>query len=182
MIDIEYHKKAAKEFVGEGSGYIHSEMKNGRAPELVISGDTFAMLWQICGMFDRLSQITGLPYNEILQLTGVMHQAGYDSIKTIIKDEPKKFYVGDDWDEKWKADMTEQIKRENASESISLAISLAEMEKRATSLNNQLVDFKKKHTREMKAKDDQIKALTKECNSLEHRMKEMEEQRLFPEE
>ena len=179
-MDKKRYIEDAKPFVGEGFGYIHSEMKNGKAPELLLSGDFIAIMWQTCGIMNRISEITGMPYIEVAEMIVGMPSLGYDTIHSLVKDNTKKIYVGDDWDEQWKKDKEKEIRREVASDNITLAFNLAEMEKRCTSLNNQIVDLKKKHTNEMKAKNEEIKKLNKDILALEHRLKEMAEQRMFP--
>lgn len=178
-MDKERIMKEAANFMGDGDGYIHSEMKNGKSPQLVISGDIMGIMWQVCGIFNRLSEITGNSFDEVAFMTINMPKLGYGNLKSITKDNKKKVYVGEDWNEQWKKETESKLKREANMDNISLAFNLAEMEKRCTSLNNQLVDAKKKYSKDLKAKDEQIKSLTKECQSLEHRMKEMEQQRMF---
>lgn len=176
----EKYMKDAKTFMGEGFGYIHSEMKNGKAPELIMGGDILAIMWQVCGILNRISEITGMSFEDVAGMTITMPSlGGYGNLRSMVKDDTKKVYVGDDWDEQWRQDKEKEIKREANQDNLTLAFNLAEMEKRNTSLNNQMVDLKKKHTKEIKAKNEEIKALNKEILVLEHRLKEMAEQRMW---
>lgn len=181
-MDKNKYMAEAKNFMGEGDGYLHSEMKNGKAPQLVMSGDVLATMWQVCGILTRISEITGTSFEDTCGMTFSMPKlGGYANVSTISQNKDKKVYVGDDWNEQWQADKEREIKRKNSSDSISLAFNLAEMEKRNISLNNQLVDLKKDYAKKLKAKDEQIKALSKECQALEHRLEEMERRNMFNE-
>ena len=175
----------ANNFVGDGFGYIHSEMKNGKQPKLILCGDTIAILWQVCGIINRISEITGTTFYETASLTFNLPGTGYRKTKELLKEVNKnqemKVYVGEDWNEQWKKDQTKKIQREASLESIGLALSVKELETRNASLNNQLIDLKKDHAKVIKAKDEQIQKLTKECQALEHRMKEMEQHTILPE-
>lgn len=174
----------ASEFVNEGDGYIHSEMKNGKSPKLVISGDMLGILWQVCGIINRVSEITGTSFNETASLAFSLPSMGYRKVSQMRKESSKngemKYYVGEDWNEKWKKEQLKKIQRESSLECLSMAVNLKEMESRNASLNNQIVDLKKDHAKVIKAKDEQIQALTKECQALEHRMKEMEQHTILP--
>lgn len=179
-MDKERLMNEAKEFNKEGYGYRHSEMKDGKAPRLVMCGDTFSVMWMVCGIINRLAEITKNPFNETAYVIMQLHQTGYQNVKSMLKGTPYKTFEGENFEEKWKAEKEKEIRREVASDSITLALNLTEMQKKNTSLNNQLVDLKKDYTKKLKTKDDEIKKLNKEILALEHRMKEMEEQRLFP--
>ena len=184
-MDIERLKAESSEFVSEGFGYLHSEMKNGKAPRLVMSGDIIANLWQVCGIIQRVAEITGTTFYETASLCFAMPSTGYRKVNQMVKQADKnpemKVYVGEDWNEQWKKDQTKKIKREAGLESIGLALNFRELETRNASLNNQLIDLKKDHAKVIKAKDEQIQKLTKECQALEHRMKEMEQHTILPE-
>lgn len=182
MIDKERIKRESAEFCTEGSGYIHSEMKDGKTPELVIAGDMLAMMWQTVALIDRIAYKTGHTYEETAMAIFSMKSVGYDAVSSKQKDVEVKHIEGEDWQEDWKKETEKKIKQEANLDNITLALNLAELEKRNTSLNNQLVDLKKDYSKNLKAKDDQIKAITKECLALEHRMKEMEQQTILPKE
>ena len=181
-MDKERLMKEAAEFIGVGSCYIHAEMKNHKAPQILIGGDILSMMWTVGGIIKRIAEKTGHTFEDTCGMIFNIPKFGYDEItKAVYKDNIEFRYIeGEDWQEKWKAEKEKEIKREANLDNISLAFNLSEMEKRCTSLNNQLVDLKKDYTKNLKAKDDQIKNLTKECQALEHRMKEMEQHTLLP--
>lgn len=182
MIDKERVKRESAEFCTEGSGYIHSEMKDGKTPELVIAGDMLGIMWQTVALIDRIAYKTNHSFEETAMAIFSMKSVGYESVNTKYKNAETKYVEGEDWQEKWKEETEKKIKQEANLDNITLALNLAELEKRNTSLNNQLVDLKKDYSKKLKAKDDQIKAITKECLALEHRMKEMEQQTILPKE
>lgn len=179
-MDKERLMKEASEFINEGDGYIHSEMKGGKSPKIIIGGDTLAILWQVCGIITRVCEISGTSWEQTCGLVFNYPSAGYRKVKSMTKDCEKKVYVGSNWNEQWKKDQMKKMQREASIESIGLAVSLKAMEEKNASLNNQLIDLKKQNLKIIKAKDEQILKLSKECQELEHRLKEMEEQRLFP--
>lgn len=179
-MDKDRLKQEAYKFSGENMGFIHSEMEKDRRPELMISGDFISLMHMTSGIIRRISELTGNPYEMTANLVVTMPYVGYENIREKIKGEKFSYKEGYDWQESWKTEKTKEIQREAQSDNIALAFNLAEMEKRNTSLNNQLVDLKKEYARNLKAKDDQIKALSKECKALEHRMKEMEEHSILP--
>ncbi len=181
-MDKDTLREYARQFCGQDCGIIHCEMMNGKHPEIMIGGDTVSIMWLIDGVINRLSEISGVPFEETAMTILSLTELGYDNVQNVRKKEKPRYYVSEDWQERAKKDIEKDVKREVASESITLALNLAEMEKRNTSLNNQLVDLKKEYTKNLKTKDEQIKALTKECQALEHRMKEMEQHTLLPRE
>ncbi len=180
-MDKERIKAEASRFCGENMGYIHSEMEQGKKPELMLCGDFLAMMFQTSGIIKRISELTNNPYELTANLIVKMPIVGYENIRQKLKGENFKFKEGHDWQEEWKAEKEKEIKKEANLNNISLAFNLAEMEKKNVSLNNQLVDLKKEYSRNLKAKDEQIKILSKECQVLEHRLKEMEERRIINE-
>lgn len=182
MIDKARVMKESAEYCNEGSGYIYSVMKDGKTPELVIAGDMLAIMWQTVALIDRVAYKTNHSFEETAMAIFSMKSVGYESVNSKYKDAETKYVEGEDWQEKWKEETEKKIKQEANLDNITLALNMAELEKRNTSLNNQLVDLKKDYAKNLKAKDDQIKALTKECMALEHRMKEMEEQTILPRE
>ena len=179
-MDKDRLKAEALRFSAENMGYIHCEMEKGNRPELVLAGDFLAMMYMTSGIIKRLSEITNHTYEETANLVVTMPYVGYENIREKLKGEKFKFKEGHDWQDEWKAEKEKEIKREANLDNISLAFNLSEMEKRNTLLNNQLVDLKKEYTKNLKTKDEQIKALSKECKALEHRMKEMEEHSILP--
>ena len=184
-MDKERHMKEAEEFIGVGSCYIHSEMKNHSAPKLLIAGDFIAMMWSVVGMINRIAYKTGHTFEQTATMIFMMPKHGYETIsKDVYKDvkdiKDIPFIEGEDWMETWKEEKEKEIKREANLDNVALAFNLAELEKRNTSLNNQIVDIQKEHKKILKAKDEQILKLTKECMALEHRMKEMEQHTILP--
>lgn len=181
MIDKKRALEEAKEYCADGCGYILSVMKDGKAPELCIAGDMLALMWQTVALVERIAYKTSHSFDETFMAILSMKSVGYEEVNSKFKDAEIKYVEGEDWQEKWKEETKKKIKQEANIDNITLALNLAELEKRNTSLNNQLVDLKKDYSNKLKAKDDQIKALTKECMALEHRMKEMEEHTILPE-
>lgn len=184
-MDKERLKEEAKEFIGEGSSFVHCEMKNGKNPQIVIAGDFLGILWICTGIIRRVAELTGTTYEQTAEMVGAMpFLGGYGTLRNELKKDGGKyrFIEGEDWQEKWKEQKEKEIKAEAHSDNISLAFNLAQMEKRNTSLNNQLVDLKKDYHKKLKAKDEEIKALNKEILALEHRIKEMAEQRMWGDE
>lgn len=181
-MDKEYHKERSASFIGEGSCYIHSEMPKNKNPELVIAGDFLCMMHCINGMIDRIAYKTGTDYETTISAIYGMHHVGLESTVQMLKKAggEYKHIEGEDWQEEWKKNKEKEIKREAQCDNLTLALNLAEMEKRNTSLNNQLVDLKKDYGKKLKAKDEDIKKLNKEILVLDHRLKEMEYQRQFP--
>lgn len=181
-MDKDKIKEESARFCGEDMCFIHSEKEQGKRPQLVLCGDFLSMMYACGGIIKRISELTNQPYDVTAELVMAMSYIGYDNVVAKLKGEKPKFIEGEDWQEKWKAEKEKEIKHEANLDNMSLAFNLAEMEKRNISLNNQLVDLKKEYSKNLKAKDEQIKALTKECKALEHRMKEMEEHTLLPRE
>lgn len=181
-MDKDRIKKESARFCGQDMCFIHSEKEQGRRPQLILCGDFISMMYACSGIIKRISELTNQPYETTAELVVGMPFVGYENIQARLKGEKIQFKEGEDWQEKWKAEKEKELKREANLDNVSLAFNLAEMEKRNTSLNNQLVDLKKEYSKNLKAKDEQIKALTKECKALEHRMKEMEEHTLLPRE
>ena len=179
-MDKDRIKQEAWKFSGQDMGYIHCEMEKDHKPELIISGDFISLMFMTSGIIKRISELTNNTYEMTANLVVTMPYVGYENIREKLKGEKFSFKEGSDWQEEWKAEKTKEIQREAQSDNIALTFNLSEMEKRNTSLNNQLVDLKKEYTKNLKAKDKQIKELSKECKTLEHRLREMEQQRMFP--
>lgn len=169
-MDKERLVKEAENFGKPGDGYIHSEMKNGKNPQLILSGDFLSIMWQVCGIINRIAERTGTTFEETASVTFSMPRVGYKNIKDELKNVPNKVIEGEDWQEEYKKAVTKKANENN----MTLAFKIAECEKHNTSLNNQLVDAKKGYEKNLRAKNTEIDKLNKQILKLEHRLKEME--------
>lgn len=178
-MDKERLKAEAEQFVNRNSGYLHSEMKDGRAPQLVMSGAFLANMWQISGMINRISELTNTSFESTVHGICGLHEMGFSNVMDAMKGEKFKFVEGHDWQEEWKDEERKKLTKEANENNMTLAFKIADLEKRNTSLNNQLVDAKKGYEKNLKAKNSEIDKLNKEILKLEHRLKEMEEVNRF---
>ena len=173
-MDKERIKKEAEEFVDPNSGYLHSEMKDGKSPKLIMSGSLIANMWQISGMINRISELRGMPFRDTLYSIESLHIYGYKQVMKELAGDKFEFMEGQDTLEEWKKEERKKLTKEANVNNMTLAFKIAELEKKNTSLNNQLVDAKKGYERNLKAKNKEIDKLNKEILKLEHRLKEME--------
>lgn len=180
-MDKERIKKEAEQFVNPNSGYLHSEMKDGKAPMLVMSGSFMANLWQIAGMVNRISELRKMPFKNTLEAIMGLHVYGYKAIMKELAGEEFDFMEGQDVLEDWKKEERKKTTKEANANNMTLTFKIADLEKKNTSLNNQLVDAKKGYERNLKGKNKEIDKLNKEILRLEHRLKEMEEVNMFGE-
>lgn len=61
------HMKRAKEFSGEGSAYIHCEVKNGET-KLAVGGDTRGIIYGAYRALKRTSELAGMPFEIMLNV------------------------------------------------------------------------------------------------------------------
>ena len=180
-MDKERIKKEAEQFVNPNSGYLHSEMKDGKAPMLIMSGSCIANMWQICGMVNRISELSGMTFQDTLEAIESLHIYGYKNVMKQLAGDKFEFMEGQDTLEDWKKEERKKITKEANANNMTLAFKIAELEKEKISLNNQLVDVKKGFEKKIRAKNAEVDRLNKEILKLEHRLKEMEENNIFGE-
>lgn len=61
------HMKKAQEFIGEGSAYIHCEVKN-EETKLAVGGDTRGIIYGAYRTLKRTSELTGMPVEIMLNI------------------------------------------------------------------------------------------------------------------
>jgi SMC interacting uncharacterized protein involved in chromosome segregation len=181
-MDKERIKKEAEQFVNPNSGYLHSEMKDGKAPMLVMSGSCISNLWQVCGIVNRISELRHMSFEATLGAIMGLHIYGYKKIMKELTGEEFDFMEGQDVLEDWKEEERKKITKEANANNMTLAFKIADLEQRNTSLNNQLVDVKKGYEKKIRAKNAEIDKLNKEILKLEHKIKEMMERNMFGDE
>lgn len=179
MKDKAYHINAAKEFQGEGSCYIHTEMKNGRNCETVLCGDMIAMLHGIGAEINRLSELTHTTFEDTLVAVNASFKIGLENAMEIMKGEDRKVVEGHDWEEEWKAEKEKELSKQANLANLALKAKLKELEEDNISVHNQMEILKKKHKAEIKERDNRIQELTKELIDLEHRFDKQAEELMF---
>ena len=65
--ELEEHKKKALEFSGKEAAYIHAEIKEG-ITQLVVSGDTIAIIYGCYRTLERTKQLTGIPFEDMIDI------------------------------------------------------------------------------------------------------------------
>lgn len=170
-------KKDCEPFNRRGASYLHAEMKPNRAPELTICGDVLGVLHCLNGFVERISYKTNQTYESTLEAMVEIRTHGFKQIEELLKNEEPKAIEGSDWQEEWKEAKTKEIQKKANEDNLTLALEVKRLTKLNASLNNQIVDMKKLHESQIKARDKRIKDITKECQAYERRMKEMERMR-----
>ena len=66
MLNEELIHKQAEQFNKKDKGYIHIEMNEAGQGETILSGDPVALLFAICTVIKRISDITNTPVSDIL--------------------------------------------------------------------------------------------------------------------
>lgn len=173
-MDKEFHMEEAKKFQRTDSCYIHTEMEDGKCPKTVMCGDVMGLLWGIVAELGRVSEITHLSFKDTVAWMLTVHKFGYPELRERFDRPDYKVYEGKDYEEEMiKQIRLEEEKRANI-ENANLKIDLKNAEKKIRQLENQLRLVKENAEKESNAlKADKLK-LSKECNELEARMKEME--------
>ena len=67
------HKAEAAGFKNKGDAYIHCEMKDGGKVEIIMKGDSKALIWVLVQIFRELSKQTKASVTELLGLINAMH-------------------------------------------------------------------------------------------------------------
>ena len=65
-MDKERLRKQAEGFNGYGDCFIHTEMKNGVNCETCLCGDPYAIIHGIAGEITRISELTGITFEQVL--------------------------------------------------------------------------------------------------------------------
>lgn len=71
------HLGKAKDFSGERDAYIHCEIKNGET-RLVVGGQAFGLAYGAYRTLKRTSEITGIPFNDMIELIEEFYSAETD--------------------------------------------------------------------------------------------------------
>lgn len=161
----------AKDFTDIGSCMIHAEMRNGGNVERIISGDLISMLNCVAAIVDRISSKTGQDFAHTLSAINGIKMIGY---KQVLKDLYGKDFVSEDSCEEERKEYERAIRQSVANEIDDAIIMIRDLENKCKNKDEQIKLINDSYSRLMKSKDAQIKELSKECKSLEHRLDEME--------
>ena len=90
MLDKKEHYVKAKTFEGEGNAYVHIETR-GFNSEVLVAGDSLAILCSIDSMIKRMTQLTDRTIDEILEAIKELDEMRDAPLKTEIKGEVTKY-------------------------------------------------------------------------------------------
>lgn len=168
--------KEAAEISRDNCGYIHAEIVNGQS-EQIISGDIHAVIYGVMAIVRRLSELSGQSFKDTLTAVAVVGALGsYEEYINALGVEKKEYETieGEDWQEEWEKQTRLELEKAANIENAKLKVDLAKSEKLAKSLEDQLKMVKQNAEKAQQKADKRIRELTKECQALEARMKEME--------
>lgn len=164
-MNLTEHKKKAAEFVGEGKGYVHAESDNGRT-NLLISGDGYAIVHCLVAIANRLADITGMPFKDILGCAYTMKKYGYHALSGGKRE--MKHIEGEDLFEKELEEVKEQYKREADSGIAVVTQENSRLKQEKETLEHSIGLMKSAYEGRLNALQKQVKELTKEITKLEH--------------
>lgn len=168
-MDKKLIKELAKDFVREGDCFIHTEMKNGKQPETVLSGDLLGVAWGIAAEINRLSELTQTTFDETAQLIVMMHhETGYKNAWDMLGGEYKEIQ-GEDWQENWKAEETKRIEREVKNKDVDIA----NLKKKVKSLESIIRSQKENIEATRKEADKRVLEANKTVRKLEHEIRDL---------
>ena len=75
MLNKEGRMKEAEHFSNFNDAYIHVEMKNGRNCEIILAGDSLALIHAVGGIIERLGQIQNASFENTIEGIKEMHDA-----------------------------------------------------------------------------------------------------------
>ena len=165
-------KELGRLFCEEGDAFIHVEMEGHNHPELMLGGDSIAMLHCMNGIICRFSELTGQEYADTIEHLISMKINGYKKMVTLIRgtSPEKKHLEGEDHFEGAKLEVKRQAEHEAEIKINALRKELKEEMLRNKALHEIM-------SAKLAAKERQIKELNKTILKLEHEMKDLEERR-----
>ena len=90
MLDKKEHYVKAKTFEGEGNAYVHIETR-GYNSEVLVAGDSLAILCSIDSMIKRMTQLTDHTIDEILEAIKELDEMRDAPLKTEIQGEVTRY-------------------------------------------------------------------------------------------
>ena len=170
--------REAAEVSRANCGFIHVEVVDG-VPQQIISGDFHAILFGVVGVVNRIAELTHQDFTETLSAVmaaksfgnyeNMMNELGVDK-----ENNPPEKIDGEDWQTEWMEQTRLEAEKAANIEVAKLKVQLAKTQKEAQSLAEQLRLVKNKAEKDRESSADKLQKLTKECQALESRMKEME--------
>lgn len=168
-MDKKLIKELAESFVREGDCFIHTEMKNGKRPETVLSGDLLGIAWGIAAEINRLSELAKTTFDETTQLILLMHHnTGYKNARDMLGGEYKEIQ-GEDWQENWKAEETKRIEREVKNKDVDIA----NLNKKVKTLESIIRSQKENIEATRKEADKRVLEANKTVRKLEHEIRDL---------
>lgn len=148
----------------EGRAYLIADFDNGNT-QLVIAGDMLGLIDSIGKAIQRISEVTGMTWNETYGAVYSMQKVGYSNIKAAFGEKPKKVVAGSDFQEQLREEAERKADAKNMALQTRLDL-LAKELARAETINSRL---KENHEKALAVKDKQIAELTKELKREQHR-------------
>lgn len=170
--------REAAEVSRANCGFIHVEIVDG-VPQQIISGDFHAILFGVVGVVNRIAEITHQDFIETL--SAVMAAKSFGSYDNMMNEmgvdkgyKNPETIPGEDWQAEWMEQTRLEAEKAANIEVAKLKIQLAKTQKEAQSLAEQLRLVKNKAEKDRTNAAEEKRKITKECQALEARMKEME--------
>lgn len=165
------YKERANKFNRSNSAFVHVEMLNGKAPEQMICGDSFAMLYCIEGVLARIGEIAGTDFDEVVEALLFQHKVGRANVQELFRDGTYKQYPGS------MNMMEEELKKENDKKLVKLQKKIETLELENAKLRENLAykenEIKvrlekqsKEHFKELQKKEKEILKLDHENERL----------------